>query len=217
MYTKYNPLQREACILELLQRFAWAPRLLCTGNNYILSSYSGQPVCRESAPSDFTKRVGKILSDMHSIGIRHNDLHKTSRTDFMIDLRTGRMSLLDYGWASINGSLSINCTSSPNHQRRTAVDFNASALQSRQLNLGFSLPETPERITLPSCHKTSTSHSVHPPPGFVKFMQRGGIGSQSKTPVVKHQGSSLYVDGYQHFKISSNGTISLIQKAKSTK
>ena len=142
-------LQREACVLQKLQRFDWAPRLICAGIDYILTEYRGRPVCREAAPARYAALVGSILSDLHSLSIRHNDLRKGTRTDFVFDHRTHRMSLTDYGWASVNGSLSMSCVV---NGRSLVVNEHPMAWNiSKELRDGFSMPETSEAVSLPRC------------------------------------------------------------------
>ena len=139
--------ERETCVLQALQQFSWAPRWFCTGTDYVLSSYSGRAACREHAPHDYIAQIGSILSDLHSVGVRHNDLYKQGRTDLVVDERTGRMSLTDYGWASINGSLGMTCAT---HDGRLLV-ATQSRPRSSELDEGLARPEIPELVTMPSC------------------------------------------------------------------
>ena len=149
-YSVHTPRERETCVLQKLQQFPWAPRLFCTGTDYILTSYSGQPACRERLPQDYMAQVATIISDIKSVGVRHNDLQKSSKsavTDFLIDERTGRLSLVDYGWASLNGSLAMNCTA---HGGRT-VSAKGTRPHNYVLDLGFKRPETPSSVRMPRC------------------------------------------------------------------
>ena len=143
----HTPRERETCVLQKLQQFPWAPRLFCTGTDYILTSYSGQPACQERLPQDYMTQMATILSDIQSVGVRHNDLHKGYETDFLMDERTGRLSLVDYGWASLNGSLAMNCTA---HGGRV-VSAKGTRPHNPIINLGFKQPETPLSVSMPRC------------------------------------------------------------------
>ena len=50
-------LSREVCVLQLLQRFAWAPRLLCVGSDFMLTTYIGQPACASQMDADLTQQL----------------------------------------------------------------------------------------------------------------------------------------------------------------
>ena len=162
---QHTPRQRETCILQALQRFSWAPRWLCTGTDYLLSSYSGQPACKERVPPDYLAQVGNILSDIHSIGIRHNDLHKETRTDFLVNARTGRVSLTDYGWSTVNGSLGTSCKTA--HGGRVLI-AKASRPDNKLLTDGMQKPEAPESVSLPGCHGLYAGDRMPQLQGFVR-------------------------------------------------
>ena len=133
--------ERETCVLKALQQFEWAPRWLCTGEDYMLSSYVGRPACREIIPPDYLEQVGSILSDMHSVGIRHNDLYKFKRSDFLVR-ENGQASLVDYGWATTNGSLGISCEAT-NGERLVAKAWRPNNME---LDRGFVMPEEPHGV-----------------------------------------------------------------------
>ena len=107
LFSEHTPREREVCALHALQRFRWAPRLLCAGRDYILTSYTGKPACRDITPNDYLIQVDAILSDMRSVRMRHNDLRKVGQTDFT--LLDGRVYLTDFGWATMDGNLMMEC------------------------------------------------------------------------------------------------------------
>ena len=113
MQTKYRVLDREACILKALQPFAWAPRLLCIGRDYILMTRQGRPFCAEELPKDYRTQVHSIVTDMQSVGIRQNDMVKEGLSDLV--KMNGTVSLVDFTWATANGSLAIKCTFQGTH------------------------------------------------------------------------------------------------------
>ena len=90
-------------------RFAWAPRLLCARNNFLITSYMGRPMCKcelERFP-ELSHQLDRIFADLQSVGIKHNDLAKDLVTEVV--LRDGLVSLVDFGRASVNGSLTVQC------------------------------------------------------------------------------------------------------------
>ena len=108
-------LSREVCILQLLQRFTWAPRLLCVGSDFMLTTYMGQPACAGQMNADLTQQLNILLNDMRSVGVRHNDLyrrHYQGRDTGTIEvmLRSQRISLVDFALGTINGSHAVSCT-----------------------------------------------------------------------------------------------------------
>ncbi len=107
-HDRYKILEREACTLLALQRFSWTPNLLCVGEDYILTEHAGEPACADHEPYNYKEQLERIFDDMQALKLRHNDLQKPYATDFVVGLY-GDVKLLDYGWASINGSLEINC------------------------------------------------------------------------------------------------------------
>ena len=107
-HEQYKILEREACTILALQRFSWMPNLLCVGDDYVLTEHAGEPACFDNEPYNFKEQLERIFDDMHALKLRHNDLQKPYATDFVVGLY-GDVKLLDYGWASINGSLGIHC------------------------------------------------------------------------------------------------------------
>ena len=89
-------LERETCVLQKLQRFDWAPRWFCTGDDYILTEWRGKEMCERTESYDAQMR--RILDELHAAGVRHNDLRKRERTDFTV--AAGRVSLVDFAYAS---------------------------------------------------------------------------------------------------------------------
>ena len=108
-------LSREVCILQLLQRFVWAPRLLCAGADFLLTTYMGRPACTSEMNSDLTRQLETVLNNMGSVGVRHNDLMRRSYRgvdsgSIEVMLRDQRISLVDFALGSVNGTHAISCT-----------------------------------------------------------------------------------------------------------
>ena len=96
--------EREACILEKLRRFEWAPDMLCSKGSMIVMRHMGQRVDKYTLPENFKAQMQKILNDMNSLRIRHNDIVTKYRTDLMV--RDGRLGLIDFNYGSIGGDFS---------------------------------------------------------------------------------------------------------------
>ena len=198
----HTPRERETCVLQKLQQFPWAPRLFCTGTDYMLTSYNGQTACQERLPRDYMAQVATILSDVQSVGVRHNRLwlQKGAVADFLIDERTGRLSLVDYGWASLNGSLAMSCTA---HGGRV-VSARGTRPHNPVIDLGFKRPETPSSVRMPRCVGESGREVV----GHTYRDKTRKVGSQAEGPLLtlKPHGA-VNVRGYQRYNISTGGEI----------
>ena len=106
VFVEKDVYEREVYILQLLNslRFQWCPRLLATDptDRVIVMSYCGEPMTPRNQPVDAKQQFSKIVDDMRSIGMRHNDIKKGQE----LLVQGGKLSLCDYGWATIDGSLS---------------------------------------------------------------------------------------------------------------
>lgn len=85
------------------------------------TSFAGIPINRNNIPQDWFVQLSKILDDMQSMGIQHNDMieakfnvlmdqHNSSKiVDGKVDIlvQNGKLYLVDFGWASLNGSFSV--------------------------------------------------------------------------------------------------------------
>lgn len=179
--------QREICALQRLERFEWAPKLVCVGNNYIVMTDKGRKRYADDLPSNYNNQVHRIIQNMKSIGLRHNDMLKIEDTDIVID-KNDSVSLVDFGWASFDGFLNVTCTfgkhifTAPNKRH-----------YNRMLNRGFN-------------NRDETKHTIvrRPLPNFVSYgdpRNKRNIGSQSETPTVKFTDSVAKIGGYQQFDI----------------
>ena len=109
-HTAFQP-KREACFLRRLRDVAWAPQLLCHSKQGMVFEAVGEPVSPRNLPYDWQAQTATILTDLHARGIRHNDIWRMggfttwmyggTRIEVMVR-RTGRLSLVDFGWATSN-------------------------------------------------------------------------------------------------------------------
>ena len=66
---RYKLVEREVCVLNRLQQFPWAPRLLDSSKNTITMTDVGHPITHETLPSDYATQFQHILTDMESAGV----------------------------------------------------------------------------------------------------------------------------------------------------
>lgn len=101
----YNVFEREVIALEMLKDFDWAPKLLKVDEELkeIHMSYIGEPVSRDNVPQDAMSQCLKILDDMKSLKMKHNDIKQNE-----VLVNDGKIHLCDFGWCSVSGDFSLN-------------------------------------------------------------------------------------------------------------
>lgn len=102
-YKEYNVYEREKYIGSILKKFDWYPKLLYSDdiNQFFVYSNVGVPITIKNKPDDFEKQFNKILEDMKSVNVQHNDIKKE---EILID-ENKKIYLCDFGWGSINNEL----------------------------------------------------------------------------------------------------------------
>ena len=97
--------RREKYIVELLQQFDWCPRFLYCDDNlkFFIFSNCGVAINLQNKPEDLKEQFEKILLDMESINVQHNDIKQEE-----ILVKNKKIYLCDFGYASINYQLSCN-------------------------------------------------------------------------------------------------------------
>ena len=86
--------------------------ILCVGLDYFVTEYVGDTMksC-EHYPKDYTQQLDRIVTDMQSVGIRHNDMLKQQKfgsSDIVIS-KNRTVYLTDFGWGTVDGSLATSC------------------------------------------------------------------------------------------------------------
>lgn len=122
-YAKFDPLDREICILKHLSNFSWVPRLLWYNSSSLVTNYVGVPLTTLTIPLNYKEQMDKIIVDMKSVGINHGDIYKACHRSpgckptcpkceeqYDIMVLDGRLSVLDFGWATKYGSFSCEET-----------------------------------------------------------------------------------------------------------
>ena len=102
-YKKYNVYEREKYIGSILNKFDWYPKLLYSDdiNQFFIFRNVGVPLTIKNKPNDLQKQFNKILEDMKSVNVQHNDI---KIGEILID-ENNKIYLCDFGWGSINNKL----------------------------------------------------------------------------------------------------------------
>ena len=102
-YKEYNIYEREKYLASILKDFDWFPKLLYSDdiNKFFVYSNVGVPVTINNKPKDLKEQFNKILSDMKSVNVQHNDI---KIGEILID-KNDKIYLCDFGWGSINKQL----------------------------------------------------------------------------------------------------------------
>jgi len=97
--------KREKYLASILKQFDWFPTLLFSYDEKRLLIYKkcGVRINKDNCPKDINSQLDKILKDLQSVNIQHNDI---KREEILVD-SNGKVYLCDFGWGSINNSL--NC------------------------------------------------------------------------------------------------------------
>lgn len=95
--------KREKYLSTILEKFDWYPRLLGfdDDNEILIYRYIGLPVTKENKPNDIKKQFDKILVDLNSVNIQHNDIKEG---EIIMDEK-GKIYLCDFGWGTVNKRL----------------------------------------------------------------------------------------------------------------
>ena len=184
---KLGTFEREICALQRLKTFEWAPKLVCVGKKYIVMTDKGRKRYANELPSNYKDQVHRIVHNMQSVGLRHNDMLKPQETDIIVD-KNDRVSLVDFGWASFDGFMNVTCTfgrhkfTAPNNRHYNPI-----------LDNGFN-------------NRDETKHTIvtRPKSNLVSYgdpRNKRNVGSQSETPTVKFTDSVARIGGYQQFDI----------------
>ena len=102
-YKQCNVYEREKYIGSKLKKFDWYPTLLHCDDEHQFFVYSnvGVPVTSKNKPNNLKQQFDKILKDMNSVNVQHNDI----KIGEILVNQNGKVYLCDFGWGSINNEL----------------------------------------------------------------------------------------------------------------
>ena len=102
-FDNYHVYKREKHIASILNRFSWFPTLLYNYDKkkLLIYKYCGIPLTKNNCPKDVIEQINKILNDLDSVNIQHNDI---KNGELLVD-KNGKIYLCDFGWGSINKQL----------------------------------------------------------------------------------------------------------------
>lgn len=143
-------------------------------------TYMGEKANKENIPSDYDAQMTKILQDMKSVGVKHNDMiypcsvEKFHKHEVMV--LNGRLSIVDFGWATIDDKIPCEVST-----KKFVPNWN---------------PCSDETIL-----KVLKNYKKD---NFVSYRnKKRKVGSQSETPSFKILGNAnIRIGGYQQFDIN---------------
>lgn len=106
VYEKNNVYEREKYISSILNKFDWYPPLLYYNDIYHILIFKnvGIPITLKNKPNNLQTQFDKILFDMKSVNVQHNDI---KIGEILIDSNK-KIYLCDFGWGSVNNRLDCN-------------------------------------------------------------------------------------------------------------
>jgi len=102
-YNEYNVYEREKYLASILSKFDWYPPLLYSDdeNKILIFKNVGVILTKDNKPADVERQFNRILKDMKSVNIEHNDIKEG---ELLID-KNEKIYLCDFGWGSINKNM----------------------------------------------------------------------------------------------------------------
>ncbi len=105
-YLEHDIIKREIHILNMLQKnnMNWAPKIINSTEDYIILEYYGVPITQYNIPTDYKAQMHKILNDLNSLKIKHNDIIFNNHSKIYV--KNKKLYIIDFEWASINNDFS---------------------------------------------------------------------------------------------------------------
>lgn len=102
-WQKYNVYEREKYLAGILGKFDWFPKLIYSDDNlkYFIYKNVGIPLNKDNKPKDLKLQFDKILDDLKSVNVQHNDI----KIGELLINESGKVFLCDFGWGSVNNDL----------------------------------------------------------------------------------------------------------------
>ena len=181
--SRYGCAQREICVYRRIAAsgFHWAPQMLCSDESLgiLLMAHAGPAVSTANLPSQYRQQAEQILTDMKTMGLRHNDLVKRPRAGVKairqnhdgsysyppgileMTVKDGALVIFDFNWATINGSFqcAANLSARASRYFRPRADGDAllflETIHQRKLEL--------EEVSKHQTHHTTQHHQARDP------------------------------------------------------
>ena len=195
---EYRLVEREVCVLSILQRFDWCPRLCGHTQNSITTSYMGTFLSPANIPDDYAEQFTQIINDMESVGVKHNDIAVRGRGSWdklEILVLNGRLSLIDFGWASVNGSVPCQLPGGYPAYFKPTEDF-------------LTLIEL-DHIALMKAKNTAANSSSTYHRDKKRF-----VGSHTEASSLTRRMNTIQIRGHQNFDLTPNGIVSVTKKMR---
>ena len=105
-FKNFHVYEREKHIASILKNFEWYPKLIHSDdiNQILIFRNVGNPLTVKNKPLDIKEQFEKIIFDMKSVNVQHNDI---KHGELLID-ENNKIYLCDFGWGSINNQLGCN-------------------------------------------------------------------------------------------------------------
>ena len=102
-YRDFHVYEREKYLGSILKKFDWYPKLLYSDdiNQFFIYRNVGVPLTIKNKPNDLKKQFNKILEDMKSVNVQHNDI----KIGEILVNENNKIYLCDFGWGSINNEI----------------------------------------------------------------------------------------------------------------
>ena len=102
-YNNYTVYKREKYLAGVLGKFDWFPPLLYADDKkqYFIYKKVGVPVNKKNKPKNLKNQFDKIISDLQSVNVQHNDI----KSGELLVNKIGKIFLCDFGWGSVNNDL----------------------------------------------------------------------------------------------------------------
>jgi len=96
----FDVYKREKFLATILKDFDWYPKLLYSDdiNHILVFNNVGVVLESNNKPDDLEEQFNKILADMKSVNIQHNDI----KIGELLINKDNKIFLCDFGWGSIN-------------------------------------------------------------------------------------------------------------------
>lgn len=203
---------REVCVLKILQRFEWCPRLLNYTETTIQMSFVGKPVSPDNIPDNYAEQYTQILRDMESVGVKHSDIVVLKGNGKKIEIMVSsdnHLSLIDFNWATVNDNVPCQTTKF-SYPSGLPLDDSSVLEVLHKMKSGLTLKSQSD-LALKS--QKSGFRNLNSQNADYRDKARQ-VGSQKEVPSFSQDGDMLKIRGYQDYDLTPNGVVILKKQYK---